>query len=535
MSIALSVRNLSVHYPGSPGITAVSGIDLDIHQGEIVGLVGESGCGKSSIAGALMGILDNSGIEADQIMLGTRNLTDITDREYRRLRGRDISMIFQEPLTALDPVLSIGSQLGAVLRRHGIADSKNVASKSQAALQGMNLGDIPTILRSYPHQLSGGMRQRVMIGMAMACKPAILLADEPTTALDVTTQADVLQLLRKTGKENNTGVLLITHDLAVAAAICERIIVMRDGQFLEAGQTHKILTSPEHPYTVSLLDAVPRLSESKTLRSSPPNEEEILSLEHHSVSHLVRRKGKRQQQLAVDNVDLDIRRGEILALVGESGCGKSTLAHSLVGLKPTHRNSLKYSGHVIGKTDRTAWADLRRHVQLVFQDPRASLSPRRTIGKTLIEPLDHFDIDNPENRPGRVSKVLERVGLDAGTASKYPHELSGGQRQRVALARALISEPDLIVADEPLSSLDVSIQAKIIELILQLREELGFAVLIVSHDLAVVRQLADRVAVMCQGKIVELAEAKELFEHPTHTYTQGLLNAIPTFPNSIQA
>lgn len=453
-------------------------------------------------------------------------LTDLAEREYRRLRGREISMVFQEPLTALDPVFTVGSQIETVLIRQGIANRRNAKQAAEMALGGMGLSEIPNLLRSYPHQLSGGMRQRIIIAMAMACRPAVLFADEPTTALDVTTQATVLKTLLKLSRENGTAILLITHDLAVASSICDRIIVMSQGQFVETAETTTLFDSPIHAYSKQLLESVPRLSEKPTALPASTGDP-IISLEARRVSHPVRVNGKRRQLVAVRDVSLDIRRGEILGLVGESGSGKSTLAHSLVGLKPAQGGVMRFGSAEIGKGDTSAWRNIRRQVQLVFQDPRASLSPRRTVGQALLEPLAHFGIDTAQRRPQRVATVLEHVGLEPGIASRLPAELSGGQRQRVALARALISEPDLIIADEPLSSLDVTSQARIIRLLRQLRRELGFAVLIVSHDMAVIRQLADRIAVMYLGRIVEVAAADTLFEKPAHPYTQALLSAVP--------
>jgi len=526
MNPALSVRALCVRFPGEPEVLAVDGVDFDLAAGEIVGLVGESGCGKTATASAIMGLLNPAHVDADSIQLGDRELTSLHERQFRRLRGRDISMVFQEPLTALDPVFTIGSQVESVLLRHGVARRGDVREAAQDSLRRMGLSDIRNLMQSYPHQLSGGMRQRVMIAMAMACRPAVLLADEPTTALDVTTQIQVLEELGHLGRVNGTAILLITHDLAVASQVCTRVIVMRQGKVVEVAGLEELFSRPRHPYTVELIRAVPRLS-AKPAMDPAPSDEIIVSLERRRVSHPVRVSGKRARLVAVKDVSLEIRRGEILGLVGESGCGKSTLAQSLLGLKPAEGGAMKFSGQPVDDTDAANWNRVRRHVQLVLQDPRSSLSPRRTIGQSLIEPLDHFSIDTAQGRIDRVGSALERVGLAPELAHRFPHELSGGQRQRVALARALIPEPDLIVADEPLSSLDVSIQAKIIRLLLQLRRELGFAVLIVSHDLAVIRQLADRVAVMYLGRIVESGAADDLFERPAHPYTRALLRAVP--------
>ncbi|HKJ18485.1 MAG TPA: ABC transporter ATP-binding protein [Xanthomonadales bacterium] len=529
MNPVLSVRNLTVHYPGKPGVCAVDGVDLELAAGEVVGLIGESGSGKSSVASAILGILDTPRVSADAMLLGEHDILSLNERQYRQLRGRDISMVFQEPQTALDPVFTVGSQIQAVLKRHGKATVSEPGKAAERVLEGMNLGDIPGLLRSYPHQLSGGMRQRILIAMAMACRPAVLLADEPTTALDVTTQALVLDSLVRMGREHDTAILFITHDLAVAATICQRIVVMKDGRFVETAPTSSLLYQPSHPYTRHLLDCIPKPGRPvrDVIRSDDDPGEPILALVNRRVSHPVRVRGKRQRLVAVRDATLDIRRGEIHALVGESGSGKSTLAQSLLGLKPADSGSMSLNGQQVSGRKSSEWSRVRRHVQLVFQDPRASLSPRRTVGQSLMEPLDHFKIDTPAGRRSRIESVLERVGLETATTSRFPHELSGGQRQRVALARAMISEPDLIVADEPLSSLDVSVQSKIIDLLLELRDQAGFGLLIVSHDLAVVRQMADRVSVMYLGRIVESGPARSLLNAPAHPYTRTLLEAVP--------
>jgi peptide/nickel transport system ATP-binding protein len=503
---------------------AVNGVDLDVGPGEIVGLVGESGCGKTATANALMGLLDRSSVSATSIRLGDDELTTLSEGQYRKLRGRVLSMVFQEPLTALDPVFTIGSQLRSVLMRHGRARRGNAREMAEQCLRRMGLGDVRELMGRYPHQLSGGMRQRVVIAMAMACKPNLLIADEPTTALDVTTQARVLDELQELGRESGTSILLITHDLGVASRICDRIVVMHRGAFVETAAPEELFARPEHPYTRELLAAIPKLN-SKPPKFSHAEGDLVIRLDHRHVSHPVRKNGKRRRLVAVRDVSLEIRRGEILGLVGESGCGKSTLAQSLVGLKPAEGGSLCFGDVPIAGNRPADWKELRRHVQLVFQDPRGSLSPRRTVEQSLAEPLEHFGIGSRAERSARVAKALERVGLDPDFSQRYPHELSGGQRQRVALARALISEPMLIVADEPLSSLDVSIQARIIELLRELRREMGFAVLMVSHDLAVIRQLADRVAVMYLGRIVETGTADDVFENPAHPYTRALLSA----------
>ena len=526
MSAALRVRNLKVRFPGTPEVLAVDGLDLHLEAGETVALVGESGCGKTVTAKAILGLLQRQSISADSIELGGRELSSLGDRAYRKLRGRKISMVFQEPLTALDPVFSIGKQLEEVLLRHGVAQRGTAHLGAREALHRLGLPDADQLLQRYPHQLSGGMRQRVLIAMAMACEPSVLIADEPTTALDVTSQARVLAHLSQMSRERGTAVLLITHDLAVAAQVCSRILVMRQGKIVEDIQTAHLLSDSHHPHTSELLAAVPQ-ADKPAAAAQPSHGAALLSLEQRRVSHVVRDGVHRRRLVAVNDVSLEIRKGEILGLVGESGCGKSTLAQSLLGIKLAESGTLRFDGAAIAGGRAAEWSSLRRRVQLVFQDPRASLSPRRTVGESLAEPLHHFAIGEPSSHPQKVVRALQRVGLDPSFASRFPAELSGGQRQRVALARALVSEPDLIVADEPLSSLDVTTQARIIDLLRQLRAELGFAMLLVSHDLAVIRQLADRVAVMYLGKIVESGPCSAVFERPAHPYTEALTKAIP--------
>ena len=528
MTAALTVRNLTVKFHGAPAVTAVNGVSFEMAPGELVGLVGESGCGKTATANAVMGLTGHGQITADSIRLGARELTTLDERAVRKLRGREISMVFQEPQTALDPVMSVGRQLRSVIRRLGIADRHDAPAVAEKALGALGLADTRALMKRYPHQLSGGMRQRVLIAMAMIGQPRVLIADEPTTALDVTTQAQVLQELIRLGREHRCAILLITHDLALATRVCERIMVMRDGTILETATTGDMLAGPKHEYTAALLAAVPRLEGDVPDHGAPDGPLDpspalpLMALRNHRVSYPVRFQGRRRRLVAVRDASLDIRRGEILGLVGESGCGKSSLAQSLVGLKPAEAGEFQFDGARVRRGD---WARIRRRVQLVFQDPRASLSPRRTVGQSLYEPLDHFGLGTEADRPGRIAQALQRVGLDSTFASRFPGELSGGQRQRVALARALIAEPDLVVADEPLSSLDVTVQARIIRLLKALRQEMGFALLLVSHDLAVIRQLADRVAVMYLGRIVEYGPSGLIFANPAHPYTRALLRA----------
>jgi oligopeptide/dipeptide ABC transporter ATP-binding protein len=547
----LSVRNLSVSLQTDRGYAeVVDKLSFSLFSGEVVGLVGESGCGKSTTAAALMGLVPSgSGIvKADQIMLGDENLAKMDEAALRRIRGSELSMVFQEPLTALDPVFSIGSQLSAIIRRHRKENRYQARLSSVEMLERVGMADTGRIMHSYPHQLSGGMRQRIMIAMAMACRPRVLIADEPTTALDVTTQALVLEQLIELGKSLDTAILLITHDLGVVAQVCKRALIMHCGKIVEQSTVEKMFAAPAHPYTAGLIAAVPRISSNETqaipaIPGSLPHpaalpdgrnladrddkaDPVLLSIRDLVVKYSVKGSGK-SLLTAVNGVNFDINSGSIFGLVGESGSGKTSLAHSIMQLVQAAAGEVLFHGESLANMKQAGLRKARKSIQLIFQDPMASLSPRRSIRQSLLEPLDHFQIDAPAQRFARACSALETVGLGPELIQRFPHELSSGQRQRVALARALLTEPELIIADEAVTSLDVSVQARIIELILDLQQKRGIAFLFIAHDLAVVRQLANRVGVMYMGKMVESASANRLFQQPAHPYTRSLLAAVP--------
>ena len=521
MSRALLVEGLSVRYhQHGQRVRAVEDVSLHLSPGEIVGLVGESGCGKSTIASAVMGLLAPHEVQAGSIRLGETELSGLGEGTLRRIRGRDIAMVFQDPQAALNPLISIGSHLREVICRHQDKSGRAATDLALEKLRNLGIADAAGVMRRYPHQLSGGMCQRVGLAMATASNPRVLIADEPTSALDVTTQAQVLNQIVGLVRDFGTAVLFITHDLGVAARICDRIMVMAGGRIVEEGPCRQILSEPGDARTSALLKAVPRLD------AAPPSSsfqagQRLLEVDDWSISHRTRVDGRKRDLRAVDHISLNIARGEILALVGESGCGKSTLAHALAGLHVPGSGTMRIYN---GDADSTGGGRSPR-IQIVFQNPGGSLSPRRTVWQSLVEPLAHFRICDSSQWTDKVAESLAQVELGFDIASRLPSELSGGQSQRVALARAIISNPRLIVADEPLSFLDVTVQARILALISRLRAELGVSFLIISHDLAAVRQVADRVAVMYLGKIVETAPAERLFSSPAHPYTRMLLAA----------
>jgi peptide/nickel transport system ATP-binding protein len=530
----LSVRKLSVSMgSGAASQTVVDQLSFELAAGEILGLVGESGCGKSITAYSLMRLLPASvgRAQAEHLLLDGKELSSLTESAMRQLRGRVLSMVFQEPQTALDPVISIGSQISTVIRRlRGV--SRQDAWRIGADMLGRTgIADADRIMKSYPHQLSGGMRQRVLIAMALVCRPKVLLADEPTSALDVTTQAQVLQQMAELGRETGTAILLITHDLGIVAQYCDRAMVMANGRIVEQAPVKELFARPAHPYTRQLLAAVPRLDHPATAdtrnESSSVADTTLLSVRNLSVEY-PRRGGRRSGILAVNSVSFDIPPASIFGLVGESGSGKTSVAHSIARLVTPAAGDIRFDGENLLDRKKIDERQVRKDIQMVFQDPFASLSPRRSILQSLLEPLAHFRIGLPTERRDRALAAMRQVGLESKILNRYPHELSGGQRQRVALARALVCEPRLIIADEAVSSLDVSVQARILELILKLRDETGTAFLFISHDLAVIRQLADVVGVMYLGQILELAPAESIFRQPAHPYTRSLLRAVPS-------
>ena len=528
----LSVRDLSVEVATEDGRrTVVDRLSFDVGAGETLCIAGESGSGKSMTALAIMRLLPEpmARIAGGTIRLAGRDLASLSEKAMRDVRGADVAMIFQEPMTSLNPVLSIGRQLTEAIRVHhkvGRGEARALALKALAAVR---IGEPERRLRQYPHELSGGMRQRVMIAMAISGSPKLLIADEPTTALDVTVQAQILELIRTLQKEAGTAVILITHDMGVVAEMADRVIVMNDGKMVESGPVGEIFHAPREGYTRMLLAAVPWLG------SAPPAPEpavrkgdtvvEVRDLTVGFDIHggLLRRPVQRVH--AVEGISFDVRRGETLALVGESGCGKSTTGRALLSL--VHfEGGVTIDGQATAGLSRHAMKPVRRSIQMIFQDPYASLDPRMTVGDLVSEPMVVHGIARGQELRDRVASLFTRVGLSPDQMRRHPHEFSGGQRQRICIARALSLSPKIIVADESVSALDVSVQARVLALLKQLQAELGLSYVFISHDMAVVEQVSHRIAVMYLGQIVEMGTRAQVLGDPRHRYTRRLLDAV---------
>ncbi|MGN6239861.1 MAG: ABC transporter ATP-binding protein [Cellulosimicrobium cellulans] len=533
-SPVLTVRNLGVDfYVDKAWYPAATDVSYDLHSGEVLAIVGESGSGKSQSSLALLGLLPPNGRARGSAKLGDRELIGMSHGSLRHVRGKEISMIFQEPMTALNPVYTVGFQIVETIRTHfnvGPADAK------KRAIELLRLVEIPEPERrfdAYPHQLSGGQRQRAMIAQALACDPKLLVADEPTTALDVTVQAEILKLLRDLRYRVDAAIILITHDMGVVADMADSIMVMKDGQVVERGTSAEIFGAPQHPYTIRLLEAVPHLGSTRDATTTtdrvPAATTQDRALVLDAQDMVIEYPGRRRQAAfrAVDEVSMQIRQGEVLGLVGESGSGKTTIGRAAVGLLPVTGGSLEIVGrNMVGATPKDL-KPLRTEVGIVFQDPGSSLNPRLPIGESIGEPLMLHKGVKGKELSREVERLLDQVELPRAMRNRYPHELSGGQRQRVGIARALSLEPKLLVADEPTSALDVSVQAKVLDLFTDLQREHGFACLFISHDLAVVEMLSDRIAVMHKGKLVEVGETSQIVHAPRHPYTQRLLAAVP--------
>ncbi|PKV76838.1 dipeptide ABC transporter ATP-binding protein [Nocardia fluminea] len=525
----LEVRGLSISYRTSTGrVRAVGAVDLDIAPGEIVALVGESGSGKSSTAHAITGLLPAAGhIDAGRIQFGGRDLARAGDRELRAIRGAQIGLIPQDPGVSLNPVQRIGTQVAEVLLIHGLATRRSAPEAVVDLLERAGMPDPKTRANQYPHELSGGMRQRALIAIAIAANPALIIADEPTSALDVTVQRRILDHLTDLTRTLGTAVLLVTHDLGVAADRAQRIAVMSRGWIVETGPTRAILDDPRDRYTQQLLRSVPGRAGVRA-RPHQPSAEPLLAVENLVKEFpLPRANGRAKTVRAVDGVSFALHRGETLALVGESGSGKSTTARMILRLASPTSGRIVFDDDDVTAIKGARLRALRRRAQVIYQNPYESLDPRFSIQDVISEPLRVFGIGDRASRAVRARELLDRVALPASTLGRRPAELSGGQRQRVAIARALALSPELVVCDEPVSALDVSVQAQILDLFAELQAETGVAYLFISHDLAVVRQIAHRVAVMRQGRIVEIGTAEELFDEPAHEYTRQLLAAIP--------
>jgi peptide/nickel transport system ATP-binding protein len=597
----IEINDLNVRFTTAQGIVqAVENLSYSVRPGEMVAIVGESGSGKSVSALAVMRLLANTAQTKGSIRFDGRDLLSLSDEEMRRIRGREIAMIFQEPMTSLNPVLTIGLQITEPLLIHLNMDQAAARARAVELLTLVGITDPESRLRQYPHQLSGGMRQRVMIAIGLACNPKLLIADEPTTALDVTIQAQILELMKDLSRRLHVAVVLITHNLGIVARYADRVNVMYAARLVESGTAERVFGRPLHPYARGLLSAVPRLDRGRsaklaTIEGAPPNllappsgcrfrprcrfvldkcleeppyvegepghvaachrvaeiealdpltergasaakaESEgrdgaaILDIQHAKKYFPVRIGLLRQTRYvrAVDDVTLDVKRGETLGLVGESGCGKSTLGRLVLRLDEPTGGEIRFDGVDLGTLDREGMTGVRKQMQVIFQDPYSSLNPRMTIGQIIGEPIGVHQILPKPQIPDRVAELLQVVGLFPYMALRYPHELSGGQRQRVGIARALAVNPRVIVCDEAVSALDVSIQGQVINLLEELQLSLGLTYLFIAHDLAVVRHISSKVAVMYLGRIVEYAPAEELFANPKHPYTQALLAAAP--------
>ncbi len=517
----LTVEGLTVALPrGADRAHAVEGLSYSLSPGEILCIVGESGSGKSVSANAVMRLLPSAlRVTSGTIRFEGKDILKASASEMRALRGARLGMIFQEPMTALNPLMRVEDQVAEVFRVHGAP----VGNRVKDLLDAVHLPDPARILRSYPHRLSGGQRQRVMIAMALALEPAILIADEPTTALDVTTQMQILRLIREIQQRRGTGVLFITHDFGVVAEIADRVAVMQRGVIVEQGPARQVLGDPQHAYTKALIAAVPHgRREARAVAEG----DAVLALSHVGKTYgggWLRKGGGTK---AVDDASLEIRRGETLGLVGESGSGKSTLARCVVNLVHADTGQIRFHGEDLVPLSRSAWLPYRRRIQMVFQDPYASLNPRRRVGDIIAEgPIAHGT--KRAVARARAAELLRLVQLDPSAADRFPHEFSGGQRQRIGIARALAMDPELLIADEPVSALDVSVQAEILRLLEDLRARLGLTMLFITHDLRVAAQVCDRVAVMQRGVIVEQGPTAEVFAAPQHAYTRALLDSVP--------
>ncbi|MEK4244202.1 ABC transporter ATP-binding protein [Psychrobacillus sp. FSL K6-2684] len=542
METILKVKDLQISFLTNDNeFEAVRGVSFEVRKGETLGIVGESGSGKSVTARSIMRLLPSppSFMKNGSIEFLGESLETKTEKEMESIRGRDISMIFQDPMTSLNPTIRIGPQIAESLIKHQQLSKKEAKNQAVEILKLVGIKNSEERYNQYPHEFSGGMRQRVMIAIALACKPTLLIADEPTTALDVTIQAQILNLMKDMQQRFGTSIILITHDLGVVAGMCDRVAVMKNGEIVETGTTEKIFENPQHDYTKKLLNALPRLDERKKPKRPPLRSVglengkpllEVKSLKQHF------QLGKGNVLKAVDDISFFIKPGETLGLVGESGSGKSTTGRSILRLHEPTDGDVLYQGIAINRLSKSELKTMRRHMQIIFQDPYSSLNPRLKVLDIIGQALDiHRLSKNAEERKQRVEELLKMVGLDSSHAMRYPHEFSGGQRQRIGIARALAVEPDFIVCDEPLSALDVSIQAQIVELLEDLQHRLGLTYLFIAHDLSMVKHISDRVAVMYAGKIVELAESEELYSNPQHPYTKSLLAAIPIPDPKVEA
>ncbi len=552
----LTINDLTVEFPTRRKLfTAVDHVDLSVEPGEIHGLVGESGAGKSTIGAAIMGLLDRPGrIASGTIKLSGDQISGLDAEAMRGLRGKKISMIFQDPLTSLNPLFTVREQLVETIQAHLGGSDAEANKRARDLIDRVGIPDPDTRLDQYPHQFSGGMRQRVVIALALCTEPDVIIADEPTTALDVSVQAQILDLIKELATERQVGVILITHDMGVIADTTDKVTVMYAGKVVESGPTAQVMGQPSHEYTKSLIAAVPRptLKLHRFPQISYGGRETRFAIEdmarhwpkvdndtskpvfeiRNLTKKFLQKRGllpwDRTYFTAVDDVSFDIRAGEVFGVVGESGSGKSTVARMIAGLYPVDGGSITFQGQVVSDlTNKAALDAYRKNIQMIFQDPYSSLNPRMRVDEIVAEPIRHHKLMEGSDIKRRVDELLDQVGLGHEAGTKYPHEFSGGQRQRISIARALATQPRFLICDEPTSALDVSIQAQILNILKDLQEHLGLTLLFISHDLPVVRQMCDRVAVMKQGKVVELQETNDLFANPQTEYASELLRLMP--------
>ena len=529
MSPILSVEKLSLAIAENP---LLKNISFSIEKGEIFALVGESGSGKSLTSLAIMRLLpDVISVTSGDIRLHNASLFALPEYEMQKVRGKSIAMIFQEPMSALNPVMTVGEQVAEVLRIHLGLKKEAVKAKVLSLFKEVALKEPEARYHWYPHQLSGGQKQRVMIAMALACEPELLIADEPTTALDVTIQAQILRLLKKIRRERDLSILFITHDMAVVSEMADRIAVMKEGEIVEQASCEHFFSNPTHPYTKALLQDARALKEERDERSTPT----LLEVKNVKV-HFPVKKGFFQRTVgyvkAVDGVSFSIPKGKTLALVGESGSGKSTIGKAILSLVETTEGEIAFDGVKLTGLSAAALKPYRRKIQVVFQDPFSALNPRMTIGNIIREGMESLKV-GPKTRQAQnayIEQLLKKVDLEAAHIDRYPHEFSGGQRQRIGIARALAVEPELIICDEPTSALDVSVRAQVLTLLKKLQKESGVAYLFITHDLSIIDLVADEVAVMREGKIVEQGAVRSVMSHPRHAYTQTLLASAPKLP-----
>ncbi len=522
----LKVENYNVEF-WVDGVWYPAAIDMNYHvmPGEVLAIVGESGSGKSSSSMGLMGLLASNARTTGRVMVKGVDMLTANNKTLRSYRGKEVAYIFQEPMTALNPVYTIGFQIIETLKTH--FDITTAAARTRA-IELLTLVEIPNPEKSidkYPHQLSGGQRQRAMIAQSLACDPALLIADEPTTALDVTVQAEIIDLMRNLKDKLNSAVLLITHDMGVVADLADRILVMKDGFTVEQGTADQIFNSPQHPYTQSLLASVPKLGSVPARERVAEGNQAVLSLRDVTIEYP--KRGRVPAFTAAQGISLDIYPGEILGLVGESGSGKTTIGRAAIGLLPIKEGTISVAGNDISKASLKDLQKIRKHTGIVFQDPASSLNPRLPIGESIGEPLFLAKVAKGDELNKMIEDLLDKVELPRSYRNRYPHELSGGQRQRVGIARALALNPDILIADEPTSALDVSIQARFLDLLQEIQQELKFACLFISHDIAVVEILAHRIAVMQHGRLVEVGDRDQVLRSPKDAYTQRLLSAVP--------